>query len=215
MARQHRIDLPGLPRHIRVRGVDGMSCFRCDKDRHVFLGYLDDALADGDCCLHAFVLMTNHVHLLATGNREGAVATMMHSIGLRYARYFNTAHDRTGTLFEGRYRASPVEDERYFLACMRYIELNPVRAGLVNDPADYPWSSFRHNAGLAISRHVTFHEEFLRLGATPRDREAAWTSFVAQGMGPDELDRIRRELVRNRPLGNPYLGSGSRTRPQV
>ena len=209
MARQLRIDAPGLPHHIRVRGVDGMPCFRSDKDRRVFLKYLKDALARADCSLHAFVLMTNHVHLLATGNGQRAVAAMMHLIGLRYARYFKTAHDRTGSLFEGRYRASLVKDERYLLACMRYIELNPVRAGLVSDPAAYPWSSYRHNAGLQTVEIVTVHEEFLRFGSTPRNRAFAWASFVAQGMTTDELNRIRRDLMRNRPLVTPPLGSCS------
>jgi putative transposase len=214
------MDIPGLPRHLVVRGNNRMPCFTNDMDRRVFLRYLGEALVEYGCRLHAFVLMTNHVHLLVTGDREGAIASMMHSVGLRYVRYFNTAHDRTGSLFEGRYRASHVEDERYLLTCMRYIELNPVRAGIVVDPADYPWSSYRHNAGLETRPEITFHEEFLRVGSGRLERAAAWVDLVREGLTRAELDRLRRTLNRNRPLGSAdfehrlrvvTMGSGSRT----
>lgn len=183
-----------------VRGNNRMPCFAGDMDRHVYLKYLREAMADGGCSLHAFVLMTNHVHLLVTANRWGAVAAMMQSVGLRYVRYFNTAHERSGSLFEGRYRASHVEDEHYFLTCMRYIELNPVRAGTVVDPARYPWSSYRHNAGLEVRGDITFHDEYLRMGTTPEDRAAAWAALVQKSLDQRELDHLRLQLNRNRSL---------------
>jgi putative transposase len=201
MPRLHRIDAPGYPRHIGLRGIDGMDCFRDDKDRHVFLTYLREALAENDCALCAFVLMTNHVHLLATPRREGAVPAMMQSLGTRYVRYFNATHERTGPLFGGRYWASLIETERYLLAAMRYIELNPVRARLVDRPGRYPWSSHRHNTGRERRVEVTFHEEYLRLGRTPADCAVAWEALVEEGIAPGELTQLRRQLRRNRPLG--------------
>ena len=182
-----------------------MPCFTGDRDRHVFLKYVREAVADsgGDFALHAFVLMTNHVHLLATGNREGAVPAIMQRIGTRYARYFNTTHTRTGPLFGSRYWASLVETERYLLATMRYIELNPVRAGIVDDPARYPWSSYRHNAGLGWREEIAFHETYLAMGTAPEHRARAWASLVAEAIAPTELAHIRRQLAHGHPLGGP------------
>lgn len=203
MSRLHRLDLPGYPRHIGIRGVDGMACFRSDKDRYVFLKYLREALGKGGCALNAFVLMTNHVHLMATPGRAGIVPAMMHSVGTRYARYFNAAHERTGPLFEGRYWASLIETERYFLETKRYIELNPVRAFLVDRPGRYAWSSYLHNTGREAREELTFHDEYLGLGKTRADCAKAWAAFVDEGICPDELARLRKQFRRNRPLGSP------------
>jgi len=202
MSRYHRIDAPGYPRHICIRGVNGMECFRSDKDRHVFLKYLRDALAKGGCALNAFVLMTNHVHMLATPSEPGVMQAMMHSVGSRYARYFNTVHERTGPLFGGRYWASLIETESYFLATMRYIELNPVRACMVDAPGRYPWSSYLHNTGGEQREELTFHGEFLGLGVTTSDCARKWAAFVDRGIAEDELSRLRKQFTRSRPLGS-------------
>jgi len=205
MPRPARQDVPGYPRHLCIRGVNGMPFFTGDMDRHVFLKYVREAVADSgdDFALHAFVLMTNHVHMLATGKRKGVVPAIMQRIGTRYARYFNTTHKRTGPLFGSRYWASLIETERYLFATMRYIELNAVRAGIVDDPALYPWSSYRHNAGLGWREEITFHETFLGMGTTPEHRARAWASLVAEATAPMELAHIRKQLAHGHPLGGP------------
>jgi putative transposase len=196
-----RIDVPGLPQHVIVRGNNRMSCFGCERDYGVFVKYLGAALLANDSRLHAFVLMTNHVHLLVTGQRSGAVSRLMQSVGRRYARYFNFAYNRSGTLFEGRFRASPIESERYFLTCMRYIELNPVRAGIVRHPGLYRWSSYRHHVGEETRAELTLHDEYLRLGPTPADRASAYAALVQETLSDDDLARIRKYVNQNRGLG--------------
>jgi len=137
MARLHRIDIPDIAQHVIVRGVDRQPCFFADADYESYLAILRASAASSDCAIHAFVLMTNHVHLLLSGNVAGAVSATMHRAGLRYVGHVNRRHGRTGTLFEGRFRSSLVQTERYLLTCMRYIELNPVRACMVARPGDY------------------------------------------------------------------------------
>jgi putative transposase len=211
MSRYHRIDAPGYPRHLCIRGVDGMDCFRTDKDFHVFIRYLREVLARGGCSLNAFVLMTNHAHFLATPTEPGVLPRIMQSVGTRYARYFNAVHGRTGPLFGSRYWASLIETEPYFFTTMRYIELNPVRAQMVDGPGRYPWSSYLHNTGGERREELTFHDEFLNLGRTPADCARRWAAFVDQGIADDELARLRKQFNRNRPLGSDrFLGQFSR-----
>jgi putative transposase len=135
--------------------------------------------------------MPNHVHLLLTPPDATAVGRTMQAIGRRYVRWFNDRHARTGALFEGRYRSTVVEADRYLLACMRYIELNPVRAGLVQGPEQFPWSSYRHHAGLAADPAITDHALYWSLGNTPFERQAAYMRLFEQGPEAPELDRIR------------------------
>lgn len=137
MSRAPRFHLSGVPQHIIVRGNNRADLFRTDFDRAVFLRDLLRSAARHECQLHAFVLMTNHVHLLATGPQEGRISRMMQALGRRYAQYANRTHGRTGTLFEGRFKSSLVDSDRYLLTCMRYIESNPVRAAMVPDAASY------------------------------------------------------------------------------
>jgi putative transposase len=191
-----------------------MDCFRTDNDRHVFLKHLREVLGRGGCSLNAFVMMTNHVHMLATPERAGAMQAMMQAVGTRYARYFNKVHGRTGPLFGGRYWASLIETERYFFATMRYIELNPVRARMVDSPGRYPWSSYLHNTGREQREELTFHAEFLSLGKTTADCAARWAAFVEQGIAEDELARLRKQFTRSRPLGSdPFIERFSETEP--
>jgi putative transposase len=202
MPRHARIDLPGLPTHVCIRSVNGMPFLATDLERNVFLMYLRMAMEGHDFRIHAFVLMTNHVHLLVTTGGKGVMAEVMRSLTIRFARFFNAAHDRKGPLLQGRFWSSPIESEGYFYWTMRYIELNPVRAGMVLLPDDFPWSSYGHNTGGARRVEIVFHDQYLRLGSTPAERAKAWAAFVRQGINQDELDRMRRRFRQNRPLGS-------------
>jgi len=202
MPRHARLDIPGLPRHICIRAVNGMPCFTSDLDRNVFLKYLREAMEGTDFQLHAFVLMDNHVHLLATSHVIGTVAKVMHSLCMQYARYFNHQFNRTGPLFQGRYWASLIDSQQYLFEVMRYIELNPVRAGMVGAPELFPWSSYAHNTGRQVRAGITMHDEFQRLGGSPMERCRTWVEFVAQGISQPQLDRIRRRLRKCRPYGS-------------
>jgi len=201
MPRLPRIDLPGYPQHLVARGNNRSDFFFKDKDRRVFLRYLREAASDADCDIHAFVLMTNHVHLLATGSAQGAISRMMQAVGRRYARYINRIYGRTGTLFEGRFKSSLVDAQRYFLACMRYIELNPVRAGIVSHPSEYPWSSFRQNASGAPVGLLKPHSEYMQLAEHSAARARAYRALFEKPLGDTELSAIRRHVKKDRVLG--------------
>jgi putative transposase len=146
MPRRARLDLPDIPQHIIQRGNDRQPCFFGQADYTRFRNSLQEIALDVGCVVHAYVLMTNHVHLLATPAEKGGVARMMRALGRRYVRYVNDTYHRTGTLWQGRYKACPVDSDAYLLQCYRYIELNPVRAAMVADPGEYPWFSFHANA---------------------------------------------------------------------
>ncbi|MGH8029050.1 MAG: transposase [Arenimonas sp.] len=146
MPRGRRIDAADVPQHIIQRGNDRQACFFREGDYTYYLQALLEACMAQGCRLHAYVLMTNHVHLLMTPEHCGAVARTMQSVGRRYVRHINDTLTRSGTLWEGRYKSSLVDSEQYLLACQRYIELNPVRAGMVAEPGEYRWSSFKRNA---------------------------------------------------------------------
>jgi putative transposase len=144
MPRPPRIDIPGLPVHVIQRGVNRAACFVGDVDRRYYLKLLAKSAARRHCAIHAYVLMTNHVHLLVTPSERGALGALMQDLGRSYVRVINAIHGRTGTLWEGRFKSSVVDTERYFFTCQRYIELNPVRAQLVRHPMEYEWSSHSH-----------------------------------------------------------------------
>jgi len=202
MPRPPRLDVPGLPQHLVARGHDRKECFRRELDRAVYLKYLREALDKNECEVHAYVLMTNHVHLLATGRKPRSISRLMQSVGRRYCRYVNRAYQRTGALFEGRFKSSLVDSEAYLLACMRYIELNPVRAGMVDHPAQYSWSSFRENASGDPKGMVAPHSEYLRLGADRGARRAAYAALLAQPLNSIQLGEIRRASAKNGVLGD-------------
>lgn len=202
MARAPRFDLPGVPQHLVQRGVDRMACFARPWD---FARYLDELRSSAqlfDCQVHAYVLMTNHVHLLVTPRAPGLVSRMMQRLGRRYVGYFNTCHQRTGPLWEGRFRSSLVDTDQYLLACQRYIELNPVRAGIVASPLAYPWSSHRHYATGEPNPLLSAHPTFMALGADDQRRRAHYTGLVAAGIAASELEAVRQHLRKGRPLGS-------------
>ncbi|MBA8885076.1 transposase [Dokdonella fugitiva] len=162
MARLPRIEFADIPQHVVQRGNDRQPCFLEDADYRRYLRGLQEAALDHGCHIHAYVLMTNHVHLLLTPTTVGAVSRMMQQLGRGYVGYFNTAHHRSGTLWEGRFKSNLVDSERYLLTCYRYIEMNPVRAGMVEEPGAYRWSSYGHNASGGPDAIVTPHPIYLR-----------------------------------------------------
>ncbi|MHB1374729.1 MAG: transposase [Thauera sp.] len=174
MARQPRLVIPGLPQHVIQRGNNRQAIFAAERDYLLFLDLLQASAERFGVQVHAYVLMTNHVHLLVTPATHTGVAQMMQAIGRRYVRHFNDTQGRTGALWEGRYRATVVESARYLLACMRYIELNPVRANLARTPGDYRWSSYRCNAHGQPDPLVVVHDEYQALA---RDAEARMRAY--------------------------------------
>ena len=202
MARLHRMDVPGVAQHVIVRGVDRQPCFFGDADYETYLAMLRAAAASSDCAVHAFVLMSNHVHLLLTGGVAGAVSATMHRAGLRYVGHVNRSYGRTGTLFEGRFRSSLVQTERYLLTCMRYIELNPVRAQMVARPDDYRWSSFRSNAGLGPLGWLVPHDVYRSLGRSAPERVEAYRALFGAALDPDDVAAIRLHANKCCALGD-------------
>jgi putative transposase len=202
MPRPTRFDAPGIPQHVIQRGNDRQPCFFTDTD---YLHYRSDlreiAMHEG-CAMHAYVLMTNHVHLLVTPATAGAISRMMQSLGRRYVRYINDRYHRTGTLWEGRYKACLVEDGDHLMRCHRYIELNPLRAAMVTDPADYPWSSHRCNAFGEHDPLVSQHADYLSLSTDPLERRRAYRDLVMSTVDPDELDAIRQHVQRQHAYGS-------------
>ncbi|MGQ0643234.1 MAG: transposase [Gemmatimonadaceae bacterium] len=202
MSRLPRYILPGQPQHVIQRGNNRSAMFAGRDDYVVFCRWLADAAQTHGCFIHAYVLMTNHVHLLITPLTERAIGMVMQSVGRRYVRYFNRTYGRTGTLWEGRYRASLVDSDRYLLTCQRYIEANPVRSGQVATPEEYPWSSFHANALGERDRLVTTHELYAALGADAESRCAAYRALLLNPVDEPTLDDIREATNRGWPLGN-------------
>jgi putative transposase len=190
-----------LPQHVVVRGNDRSDIFFCDDDRRAFLRFLGEARCERECEIHAFVLMRNHVHLLATGAVPLAISRMMQDIGRAYVRRVNSRYERSGTLYEGRFKSSLIESQSYFLACMRYIEMNPVRAGLALHPSEFPWSSFGQNASGEPSGLITPHSEYLGLGRDALARRKAYLHLFDVGPSEREVAAIRECAQQGRALG--------------
>jgi len=192
MARQPRFVLVGHPQHIIVRGNNRQAIFLRNEDYQFYLEKLQAACSEHQCDLHAYVLMTNHVHLLITPWKEDGISKTMQMLGRYYVQYFNFVHRRTGTLWEGRYRAGLIDSENYALICYRYIELNPVRTvGLVDHPGEYPWSSYRHNAIGEQNQLVVHHPIYDALGSTDTDRQAAYKELFQSHIPSRTLEALR------------------------
>lgn len=202
MARLPRLDLPGVPQHVIQRGNDRMACFAAEVDYRQYLQELREAAAKHDCAVHAFVLMTNHVHLLITPAVTGAISRMMQAVGRRYVGSFNARYRRTGTLWEGRFKAALIDSERYLLECYRYIELNPVRAGMTTAPGDYPWSSYAHNAWGSPQPLITPHQEYLNLNSEPAARQAAYRQLICEHLDELQLTALRQHTQQQRAWGS-------------
>lgn len=202
MARLPRLTVPGYPHHVIQRGNNRQALFADRDDYLSLLDYLAEGGQKYEVAIHAYVLMSNHFHLLATPAHETSLPSLMQALGRRYVRRFNNRHERSGTLWEGRYRATIVESERYLIACMVYMELNPVRAGMVAQPGDYPWSSYAHQTGMRHDPLITPHSLYWALGNTPFSREAAYRSVVEAGLGAEEVNRFTNATLRGWALGD-------------
>lgn len=205
MARLPRYVLPGQPQHIIQRGNNRQTIFAADADYQFFRDALIEAAEKHALRIHAYVWMTNHIHLLATPEREHSISKVFQSVGRKYVQYFNFTYRRSGTLWEGRYRATVVDSERYLLTLMRYIELNPVRADMVAHPRDYPWSSYRFNADGeqgSNSDWLTPHREYLRLGRSAGGRQSAYRQLFRAAIAKDEMQAIRESAHKGWALGS-------------
>jgi putative transposase len=202
MARPPRLSLPSYPHHVIQRGNNRQSIFLAPKDYEVFLDCLREAKRKCQARLYAYVLMTNHVHLLVEPKHEGDVGRFMQSVGRRYVRYINDTYERTGTLWEGRFKSAMVSRDEYLIACSRYIELNPVRAGMVHHPREYRWSSYH---GRALGRPDSLLDEdpwYTTLGDSSQARAAAYATWFESAMPDNEWDRIRTATQQGRVVGS-------------
>ncbi|NML63165.1 transposase [Massilia sp. RP-1-19] len=202
MARRARLFRSDVPLHLIQRGHNRDVCFSAEVDRLVYLNMLKECADKAACAIHAYVLMTNHVHLLLSPSAPESGARMMKALGQRYVQYFNRRYERSGTLWEGRYRSCIVENEYYFLTCQRYIELNPVRAAIVSHPGAYSWSSYRANAEGIPNALVTPHDLYRRLAHEPTDRQAAYRELFANEIDSDILTLLRRATNGNSTIAD-------------
>ena len=208
MPRRPRIHLAGLPLHIVQRGHNREACFFAEDDYHTYRHWLGEALKASACALHAYVQMTNHVHLLLTPPAPDAVSQLVISLGRRYVQYINKTYRRTGTLWDSRYKSSLVQEDNYLLLCQRYIELNPVRAALVDDPAHYRWSSSRANGLGQADPLLSPHPVYSALGGTEALRLAAYRALFRPELDADALGDIRMALDQGQPLGDSRFLAG-------
>ncbi len=214
MARQPRLSLAGFPHHIIQRGNNRQLIFMDTADHQRFLDLLGDYAKQFGVAIHAYVLMDNHVHVLATPSTEKALAGMMQALGRKYVRYFNDRHQRTGTLWDGRYKSTVVQSESYLLTCMAYLDLNPVRAGMVVQAADYAWSSYGHYTGQRIDKLITPHPLAWELGNTPFAREAAYAALVQGGVVHREQMAITHSVLYGWALGDEEFVANLQTKTQ-
>jgi REP-associated tyrosine transposase len=202
MARLSRICPPGIPQHVIQRGNNRSICFASEQNYSAYANWLKEYSVKYHVAIHAWVFMTNHVHLLVTPTDHNGLSAMMQSLGRRYVRYFNRQYRRTGTLWEGRFKSSLVQSETYLLQCYRYIELNPVRAGMVGEPSMYGWSSYRCN-GLGVATDLcTPHVEYLKLGRNKERRLQAYRAFFNAYVSDELITQIRGMVNKGLALGN-------------
>ena len=191
MARLGRYFLPDQPLHVIQRGTNRQAIFHEADDYRAYLRWLGAAAEAHGCTIHAYVLMTNHVHLLVTPQAADSLPRLMQGLGRNYVRYINRAYRRTGTLWEGRYRAAPIDSDPYFLSCSLYIELNPVRAKMVAHPRDYSWSSYRAHAYGKADPLIADHALYRSLGRTQAERQKSYRALFAKPLGQDFIHDLR------------------------
>jgi len=206
MPRRPRLNLASVPLHVIQRGNNRQACFFAEEDYRFYLYWLKKGADEYGCDIHAYVLMTNHVHLLLTPHGKTSASGLMQSLGRRYVQYVNRIYKRSGTLWEGRFKASLVNAEEYLLLCCRYIELNPVRAGMVPDPGAYPWSSYRSHGLGERDELIHDHELYLALGAKVNERQRAYRGLFRSQMDEAALTEIRKAASRELVLGNERFG---------
>lgn len=205
MPRKPRYFLSGEPQHVIIRGINREPIFYDTPDYHFYLTKLKEAINKHGCACHAYVLMTNHVHLLLTPEREPSISKVMQTLGRYYVQYFNYTYGRTGTLWEGRFKATLVDTENYLLTLYRYIELNPVRAQMVGHPADYPWSSYHCNALGRVNALITPHDQYQQLGKTEKARQKGYRALFKAHIPEKQLDEIRASTNKEWVLGSDYF----------
>lgn len=202
MPRRARIVVPNTPQHIIQRGNNRQACFYADEDYRFYLEWLHFHAQKLGCCIHAYVLMTNHVHLLMTSDKPEAIGALMKALGQRYVQYINKTYARSGTLWEGRFRSCPIQAEDYLLSCQRYIELNPVRANMVSHPAEYRWSSYSANAQGDENAIITPHSIYNALGESSAHKQSVYRELFRYSLEDDLVDQIRQATKGNYALGN-------------
>lgn len=202
MPRKPRFLLPGLPQHIIQRGNNREPCFYAEEDYNRYLMDLENALTNNNCALHAYILMTNHVHLLVTPFSEFGLSHMMQDLGRKYVSYINRTYKRSGTLWEGRFKASLVDTDAYLLTCMRYIELNPMRANMVSHPGEYKWSSYAHNAHGKLSDSITHHPVYQSLHEDKSLRQIRYRELFRNYIDETTLHEIRDAVNQELVLGS-------------
>lgn len=202
MPRKPRFFLPGVPVHVVQRGHSREAVFYEDEDYLAYLHWLGEGAERYKVDIHAYVLMTNHIHILATGHLKDGITRMMQYIGRHYVPYINHTYGTSGSIWEGRYKASLIHDEEYLLTCMRYIELNPTRANMVRSPGQYRWSSYRHNSQGKDDKLVTPHAMYQALGKTNAVRTAAYKELFQAHLDKGALEEIRAAWQTGTPLGS-------------
>ncbi len=205
MPRKPRFFLPDIPVHIVQRGHSREPVFFKDNDYRAYLGWLMEAATHYSCAIHAYVLMTNHIHILATPKDKHGISLMMQYISRRYVPYINASYGTNGTIWEGRYKASLIHDEQYLLICMRYIELNPIRADMTKSPGYYRWSSYRANTQGKEDKLLTAHPLYLSLGETNASRLEGYKVLFKAHIEEEDLKDIRAAWQTGTPLGNEYF----------
>ena len=203
MPRRPRLELPGCAMHLTQRGVNRCAVFLDDEDFNHYRQTLHDVFAKHGILLHAYVLMTNHIHLLLTPPEKGVLSKAMRIVGARYVPYFNQKHGRCGTLWQGRFKTCLVQSENYCLNVIRYIELNPIRARLCAMPEEYRWSSVHQHVGLAVDKLLSSHTCYLGLGCNDQSCVDAYRTILHQGISDEDLADIRIGIQQERALGNP------------
>jgi putative transposase len=201
MARLPRLAVSGHVHHVLQRGNNKQVIFLDDDDYRFMLALLAEHAARQKVAIHAYVLMPNHFHLLLTPQTGSGLSSMMQAVGRRYVQYFNRRHQRSGTMWEGRYRATLLQPERYLLDSTIFIDLNPVRAGLAAQALDYPWSSHGHYVGHHIDRLISPHAAHWSLGNTPFEREARYAELVGQGLGMRQQAELVEAVIKGWPMG--------------
>ncbi len=202
MARLPRISPTGVPVHVIQRGNNRQVCFVSDEDHGAYVYWLKEYSSKYRVDIHAWVMMTNHVHLLCTPQQEGGISRMMQALGRRYVQYFNFEYRRSGTLWEGRFKSCLVQEERYLLEIYKYIELNPVRAEMVVDPGEYRWSSYRINGLGKVSDLCTPHHEYLSLGKKLVERQKNYRKIFVQHIDGKLLENIRSSTQKGMAVGS-------------
>lgn len=218
MPRQARFVLAAVAAHVTQRGHNGVDCFRCDSDYLLYLLHLRELCDKHGCAIHAYCLMTNHVHLLLTPSSPQACIHLMRDLGQRYVQYFNRRYSRNGTLWQGRYWANIAQSAPYVLGCYRYIERNPVVAGMVRAAPDYPWSTAAANTGIRTDSWITPHAEYLALSDDARSRQASYARMLSDALEPDLVREIRESRDTGYPLASEAFKSelgalGRKTEP--